>query len=162
MKSSRLFAPIVTLALGLAALNFLNVTLWAEDPVPPVPPGSTLPPPLPSKATPTPPSTASAQTATPGSNSQLSAHANGRLEKLTKELHLTSAQVAKIKPIFESARQRIKALRGNAAVSATQKQQQIRQIFVSSFQQIRPILTSQQLQKWKQIRDEHPMTAART
>jgi hypothetical protein len=46
------------------------------------------------------------------------------------------------------------ALRQNTALPQQQKRQQIRQIQASTFQQIRPLLTPEQLQRWKQIREE--------
>jgi hypothetical protein len=90
------------------------------------------------------------------------APAEKRLEKLKQELNLTPAQVAKIKPIFEKAGTQLKALRDNASLPAPQKRQKMRQIFVASAQQIRTILTPQQLQKWKQIREEHKTATAST
>ena len=86
---------------------------------------------------------------------QAGAPGDRRVEKLKKELGLTAAQVAKIKPIIERTAQQMKTLRSSVAVSPAQRKQQMRQILTASFQQIRPILTPQQLQKWKQIREEH-------
>jgi hypothetical protein len=88
--------------------------------------------------------------------------AGQRLQKLKQELGLTPAQVAKIKPIFEKAGAQLKALRDNTSLPAQQKHQKMRQIFAASAQQIRPILTPQQLQKWKQIREEHKTATAST
>jgi len=69
------------------------------------------------------------------------------------------AQVAKLKPILEKAHSEVQALRANTSLPAAQKRQKIRQIFTASMQQIRPILTPPQLQKWKQIREERHATA---
>ena len=91
-----------------------------------------------------------------------SAPAGQRLQKLKQELGLTPAQVAKIRPIFEKAGAQLKALRDNTSLPAAQKRQKMRQIFAASAQQIRPILTPQQLQKWKQIREEHRTATAST
>jgi hypothetical protein len=88
--------------------------------------------------------------------------AEKRLQKLKQELNLSPAQVAKIKPIFEKAGSQFKALRDNTSLPAPQKRQKMRQIVASSAQQIRPILTPQQLQKWKQIREEHKTATAST
>lgn len=67
---------------------------------------------------------------------------------------MTPAQVAKIKPIIEKAVADAKALRANTSLPEAQKRKNMRQIFAASFQQIKPLLTPQQLQKWKQIRAE--------
>ena len=68
--------------------------------------------------------------------------------------YFNEAQMAKIKPIFEKTGAQLKALRDNTSLPAQQERQKMRQIFAASAQQIRPILTPQQLQKWKQIREE--------
>ncbi|MDR3404135.1 MAG: hypothetical protein P4L99_16680 [Chthoniobacter sp.] len=142
------------------------VDLRADDPIPPVPPGKSLPPPLPATPAPASPSTNNQPPqATPGSpGSALQAGGKGqRLQKLKQELGLTPAQVAKIKPILEKAHAEIQAVRANTSLPAAQKRQKVRQIFTASFQQIRPILTPQQLQKWKQIREErHPNATSTT
>jgi hypothetical protein len=160
MKHPLLMIPTTAFALALVALPFTTVDLRADDLVPPVPPGKSLPPPLPPASTSTPPSTSSAQPSVAGTKNQPGAQINQRLEKLKQELGLSPAQVAKIKPIFERAAQQIKALRAGVSMSAAEKKQQIRQIFKSSFEQIRPILTTQQFQKWQQIRSQHRAAAA--
>jgi len=143
------------------------VDLRADDPIPPVPPGKSLPPPLPATPAPaTPPNANQPPPATPSSpGSALQAGGKGgqRFQKLKQELSLTPAQVAKIKPILEKAHAEVQALRANTSLPAMQKRQKVRQIFTASFQQIRPILTPQQWQKWKQIREaRHPSATTST
>ena len=146
---------VIAVALALPAIELMAVDLRADDQVPPVPPGNALPPPAPATTTPTPPSTSSALQTSGGKKSQAEGEGKRRFEKLKQELRLTPAQVARIKPIFERTAEQVKTLRSSVSLSATQKKQQIRQIVAASFQQIRPVLTPQQLQKWKQIREEH-------
>jgi len=149
------FLALAAIGLTLLAFELMAVDLRADDLVPPVPPGKSLPPPASSTTSPTSPSTSSAQQTAGGNKNQPGGEGMRRFEKLKQELGLTPGQAAKIKPIFEKTAQQVKALRSSVSLSAAQKKEQIRQIVASSFQQIRPILTPQQLQKWKQIREEH-------
>jgi len=148
--------PVFLASTATALLLFLPGQLSAvdpraTDPLPPTPPGSSLPPPASSTPAPTTPSTTPSPTNPKGKGK----HADERrFQKLKKELALTPAQVAKIKPIMEKAAADAKALRANTALPKAQKRKNIRQIFVASFQQIKPLLTPQQLQQWKQIRAE--------
>ena len=152
MKKPFLFAPMTIIGISLASLQFLTVNLRAADPIPPVPPGSSLPPPQ-APASPTPPAASSGQPLSPGFGAQAGGKHNGRFKKLKNELGLTPDQIAKIKPIIQSAHQQKEALRSNTSLPQNERRQQIKQIETSSFQQIRPILTPEQLQKWKQIRE---------
>lgn len=155
MKNPFFLIPVALAALVLSAPPSTAVDLRADDSIPPVPPGQPLPPPLPPAAPPTTTSKFSAaQKLTTG---QTKAHPGApgdqRLEKLHQQLGLTPAQMTKLKPIFERAAQQLRALHSSVGLATAEKKQKARQIFVSSFQQIRPILTPQQLQKWKQLRD---------
>jgi Spy/CpxP family protein refolding chaperone len=151
MKLPRL--PLLLVFLGFAVHPFDMSHVVAQDQVPPVPPGNSLPPPPSPSSTPTAPgSQSSGQQSIAGSNKKQSGEQ--RFEKLKQALSLTHAQAAKIKPILEKAAQQVKALRTSVSMSAAQKKQQIRQILASSFQQIRPLLTPQQLQKWRQLHNQ--------
>ena len=162
---ARFLLLLASLLLLFASQHLLAVDLRADDPLPPIPPGSPLPPPLPATSTPNPPSQSPSQQGpmkSPGLMELSSGQTSQRLQKLKQELGLTPAQVVKIKPIFDKAGAQLKALRDNTSLPAQQKRQRVRQVFAASAQQIRPILTPQQLQKWKQIRQEHRTTAAST
>lgn len=159
MNPSLLRSSVAIAALLWIPGSFAAADLRANDPLPPVPPGSSLPPPAPSTPAPGQPSkktasTPSATPAPPGRKGLANHPGERRFQKLKQELGLTPAQVAKIKPIIEKAGAEMKALHDNTSLPTTQKRQKMRQIFVASFQQIKPLLTPQQLQKWKQIREE--------
>jgi hypothetical protein len=136
-----------------SAIPLVAVDLRANDQIPPVPPGNSLPPPA---ATPTPPTSPAVQTSAGNKKHE------GHLEKLKQELVLTPAQVSKIKPILQRAAQQVKTLRSSVSLSAAQKKQQIRQLHLAAFEQIRPMLAPQQVQKWKQIRAQHRGQQAQT
>ena len=162
MKNTLLFAPIAMIGLTFASLQLLAVDLRASDPIPPVPPGNSLPPPQAPTSAPAPQTGSAAQPLSPGSGAQAAGKHGQRLKKLKNELGLTPDQIARIRPIVENSRQQIQALRSNTTLPPKQRHQQIEQIRVSSFQQIRPILTPQQLQKWKQIREQRHNLSERT
>lgn len=150
MNKPAFFVSAAT-ALLLSPGQLFVVDSRATDPLPPTPPGSSLPQPASSTPAPTPPSAPAL--ANPQGKRK---HAGEqRFQKLKQELALTPAQIAQIKPIMEKARADAKALRDNTSLPAAQKRKSIRQIFAASFQQIKPLLTPEQLQKWKQIRAEH-------
>ena len=72
------------------------------------------------------------------------------VEHLTKALHLTPEQVAKIQPIFDQAKPQVMAARQEA-------KQKIEKIRENAVAQIRPILTPAQQQKFdalKKARDD--------
>ena len=140
------------LAVAVVALTLSAIPLVAVDQVPPVPPGNSLPPPAA-----TPPSTSSA-----AQGSATNKKHEGHFDKLKQELGLTPAQATKIKPILERTAQQVKALHSSVSLSAAQKKQQIRQLHLAAYEQIRPILTPQQVQKWKQIREQHRGQQAQT
>jgi Spy/CpxP family protein refolding chaperone len=169
MKSPFFLVPVAALTFLLAPSNLPAADLRADGPLPPVPPGSPLPPPLPANFTPAPPSKNNSTQQSTMNSPGLTALSGGqggqggqRLQKLKQELGLTPPQVAKIKPILEKAGTQLKASRDNTSLPVPQRRQKMRQIFAASAQQIRPILTPQQLQKWKQIREEHHTATAST
>ena len=81
-------------------------------------------------------------------------HGGGQLEKLTKDLSLTPDQVEKIKPILEDRRAKMKALRDDTSVPAAQNKDKMKEIFESSNQQIKAILTPDQATKFEQLMQE--------
>jgi hypothetical protein len=146
MRKFPFVLALTIVASTLSETALFAVDLRANDQVPPVPPGNSFPPP----ATSNPPSTSSTTQTSAGNKKQ-----GGHMDKLKQELGLTPAQVNKIKPILERTAQQVKTLRSSVSLSAAQKKQQIRQLHLAAFEQIRPILTPQQVQKWKQIRQQH-------
>jgi len=140
-------ATISSLAL-LAAVH-------AEDPLPPTPPGG-------STAPATKPNTSS--TTSPSQQLGLKGRKGGegnRLEKLKEELGLTPQQMKEMRPIFEKAHSGAKALRASS-LAPDEKKRKMREIFVSTIQQIKPQLTLPQLAKLKELRKEHSTATAST
>ncbi len=79
---------------------------------------------------------------TPGTPAaQAGGHGHG---KLMKELDLTPAEKAKIKPIILAQRSQMEAIRSNSALSEKQKRQQMKELHESTMSQIRADLTPAQ------------------
>ena len=76
------------------------------------------------------------------------------LERLSKALDLTEDQKAKIKPIIEERRQKMQALRDDTSLSKEQRMEQVKEIFKSSNEQIKALLTPDQQQKFEQLMQE--------
>ena len=121
------------LTLATAGLFATSPRIHAEDPVPPVPPV-------------TPPAGAPAAAKPergPGGPR------GDRVEMMKEKLSLMPEQVEKIKPILEKDRAKLMALREDATLSREQKGEKMREILKSSMEEIRPILTPEQVEKWK-------------
>jgi hypothetical protein len=151
--------------LPLAALSAVCLidfsSARAEDPLPPVPPGSSFAPAQPPSSTTTPnPSTSQQVPLSPGAG-KMGDHAK-RLQKLKEELGLTPDQLKRMGPILKTAHEQAKAVRENSSLSIEQKRQQERQIFGTAFRQFKPILTPAQLAKLKQLRNERRGAAGTT
>lgn len=73
------------------------------------------------------------------------------MERLTKALDLTPDQQAKLKPIFEDRRDKMKALRDDASVTPDQKKEKAKAIMDATNDQIKAILTPDQLPKYEKF-----------
>jgi Spy/CpxP family protein refolding chaperone len=111
-------------------------------------------------------SAALAQQATPAPDAQQPAaaptapavkpmHPHKEVERLTKQLSLTPDQTAKLNPIIKDRDEKITAIRSNSALSPADAKQQVRGIMKTSQEQLKAILTPDQLQTMKTLREEH-------
>jgi len=67
-------------------------------------------------------------------------------------LNLTAEQKSQLKPIFESTRQEMKALRGDTSLTPEQKREKMQQIRQNQMTQLKSILTPEQQQQLQQGR----------
>jgi len=74
-----------------------------------------------------------------------------RLQMMTKQLDLTTDQQAKIKPILESESQQMQALHQDSSLSREDRMSKMQQIRQGTNDQIKPILTSDQQQKFQEM-----------
>ena len=130
---------ITLLTLATAGLLASASSLRAEDPVPPVPPVN---PPAGAGA----PAAAAKPERGPGGPG---GQRGDRLAMMKETLGLTPEQVEKIKPIIEKDREKLMALREDSALSREQKGEKMKEIITASMEQIKPILTPEQLEKFK-------------
>lgn len=78
-----------------------------------------------------------------------------QLARMTKQLHLTEDQQAKIKPILENQHKQIMNLRQDTSLFREERRTQFRKIRKDTFEKINPILTPKQqeeFQKMQQMR----------
>ncbi len=71
-----------------------------------------------------------------------------RVEMMKESLGLTDEQVAKIKPIVEADREKMKALREDSSLSQEDKRAKYTEMFKAQSEKIKPILTPEQQTKW--------------
>jgi len=67
-----------------------------------------------------------------------------QLARMTKQLHLTDDQQAKIKPILEEQHKQMMALRDDTSMSREDRMAKFRQIRKESFEKMHPILNADQ------------------
>lgn len=79
-------------------------------------------------------------------------NADAHLDKLAKELNLTDAQKAQIKPILESEKSQIKSVRADKSLTKDQQKQKLVAVMKDSHAQILSILTPAQREQLKDIR----------
>lgn len=77
-----------------------------------------------------------------------------RLRDLAAMLSLTSAQREKIRPIVLAEAPRLKAVRDDASLSKQQKADKLREIFKDTDAKMKPILSPQQMENLKRIRED--------
>ena len=79
-----------------------------------------------------------------------------RMKQIVDELNLTDDQKAKVKPIFQDEAQKMKALRQDTNLSKQDKMAKLKSIHEETDAKLKPILTSEQLEKWNKLREEAP------
>ena len=75
-----------------------------------------------------------------------------RLEKLSAELQLTRAQKEQIRPILVEEVTKIRAANSNPSKAPLQRSLEMKQIGRIADAKVKPILNSEQYQRWQQIR----------
>jgi Spy/CpxP family protein refolding chaperone len=73
------------------------------------------------------------------------------LARMSKQLHLTDAQQAKIKPILDEQHKQMMALRQDASMSREDRMAKFREIHEQTFEKMNPILTAEQQKKLQQM-----------
>jgi Spy/CpxP family protein refolding chaperone len=132
------------LSFALAGLFAMCLEVRAEDPVPPKPPGSTTLPAAPAATTP------------PAPTSEPAPPAGGRgkpgefVQMLREKIGVTEEQIEKMKPIFGQQMEKLKGLKEDTALTMEQKREKAREIMMGTMEEIKPILTPEQMAKLKE------------
>ncbi len=93
--------------------------------------------------------------AAPNSHSQEASGAQKqKLQELAKQLNLTPRQKIKLMPILEAEAPKIQAIKDNTSLTGIQKLEKIRAIHQETDPQVQAILTPEQYQQLKTIRQE--------
>jgi len=113
-----------------------------EDPVPPKPPGPTKLPAAPAA----PAASTSEPTAPAGGKSRAAEF----MHMLKEKLGVTDEQLEKMKPIFGQEMEKLKGLKDDTALTTEQKREKAREIMTGAMEEIKPILTPEQMAKLKE------------
>lgn len=82
-------------------------------------------------------------------------HAAFNAGRRFQALNLTDQQKSQLKPVFESTRQQMQALRSDTTLTPDQKREKIQQIRQNQMAQMKSILTPEQQQQMQQMRGRH-------
>jgi Spy/CpxP family protein refolding chaperone len=76
------------------------------------------------------------------------------MEKLAEELGLTDSQKEQLKPVFQSSMEQMKAaLHDDTSLTPEAKHEKMKGIREQMDQQIKSILTPEQIEKWKELKE---------
>jgi periplasmic protein CpxP/Spy len=78
-----------------------------------------------------------------------------RVERLAKQLSLTSDQQAKVQGILQNQQTSMQNLRQDSSLSPQDRRTKVMDIRSAANAQIRAVLTADQQQKWDQMRESH-------
>src|SRR5262249_40896881 len=79
-----------------------------------------------------------------------------RLKEVAEQLKLSDDQKEKLKPILQEETKKIRELRQNKELSRPDRVARLREVRKEIQDQVKPILTPEQLEKWKELRSEGP------
>jgi protein CpxP len=79
-----------------------------------------------------------------------------RIEQVAKELNLTEAQRAQLRPVFRKEAEKLKALRDDTSLTREQKREKMKSIREDFQKEVKPVLTAEQWEKWQKMRQERP------
>jgi Spy/CpxP family protein refolding chaperone len=85
-----------------------------------------------------------------------------RLEKMKTELSLTDAQVSQIETNRSASMEKMKAIRENKSLSDDQKKTKVMELRKQQKEQMKSILTEEQLKKLKEGKHKHGKRKAQT
>ncbi len=90
------------------------------------------------------------------SNARRAGAAQNRLQNIAEQLQLTADQKEKLKPIFDDETQKLRALRQDTSLSREDRTAKLKAIQEATDAKVKPLLTTEQLEKWNKLRAEAP------
>jgi protein CpxP len=81
-------------------------------------------------------------------------NAEAQVKALKESLTLTDEQATKIKEVFTKNQEKQKALREDTSLSQEDRRAKMREIFQGTEEQLKPILTAEQMAKYKEQREK--------
>jgi Spy/CpxP family protein refolding chaperone len=97
---------------------------------------------------------AAPQTTPHGHEATGATSADAHLQMLSEKLNLTEDQKAKLKPILQDQEQQMKGLHDDASLTPEQKAAKKKAIRATTHDQINAVLTPEQQEKFKQMKQE--------
>jgi protein CpxP len=94
------------------------------------------------------------QQGTTGGQAAAHERRHDRLEWLSKELNLSDEQKEKLKPILQDEGKQMRAVHEDSSLTPDQKRDKVKQIRQTFRPQIQAVLTPEQQEKFKNLREE--------
>ncbi len=77
-----------------------------------------------------------------------------QVKAMKESLKITDEQAEKLKPVFAKVQEKQKALRDDTNLSQEDRRSKMREIYAGVGEELKPILTPEQLAKWKEEREK--------
>lgn len=79
-----------------------------------------------------------------------------RAKRIADDLKITKDQQEKLKPILQAESKEIRALRQDTALSRQDRRDKLAKIREATSEKVKAILSTDQFEKWKKMREEKP------
>jgi Spy/CpxP family protein refolding chaperone len=77
-----------------------------------------------------------------------------RMQRAGEQLNLTAAQKEKVRTIFQSLTEKMRAVRGDSALSAEQRMEKMKALREEFTPKFKEVLTAEQFEKWQELRGQ--------
>jgi hypothetical protein len=94
--------------------------------------------------------------AAPGTaHGQKAGHLRDQFQKIAEDLQLTDQEKEQARPIFRDFFEKAKGIRQDTSLDQQQRREQLKDLRQNVAAKLKGILTSEQLEKWQSMRQEH-------
>jgi hypothetical protein len=98
---------------------------------------------------------------TAGTAAQRRAGAQAQFENMATQLKLSDDQKAKLKPIVQEEAKKLREIRQDTAMNTQEKRAKVRELRDEYTAKIKPVLTAEQFDQYKKLRDQAPARRSR-